>query len=182
MAWEWLAPASALVGASVGVLGTWLTGRGSRRHAETIAKLGLDHAAQMAREERRQQRFADAYVEMLMTVERMGHWAQLVCPWYNTGSPVPPLPELDEQARVEAVVKAYASAGIRELFEQYLETVSAIARMECQINFLLEHGERAGGPDSAELWQQLDDTLRPGELAARRALAAQVSVELGQPT
>jgi hypothetical protein len=54
----------------------------------------------MAREARRQQRFADAYVELLCMVERMGHWA-ILRPMLETSPPrpVPPMPDAAEQTR-----------------------------------------------------------------------------------
>jgi hypothetical protein len=54
---------------------TWLSG-----------KQGREHAAEMAREERTQQRPADTYVALLDMAERVGMWAQMVRPLLDEGS------------------------------------------------------------------------------------------------
>lgn len=162
MAWEWVAPVSAAAGASVGAIAAWRTAKGGRDHAEAMAGL-----------ERRQQRFADAYVELLTTAEQFGQWAQLVRPAYDEGKPVPALPSLDRQARVNAVVAAYASPEVRKLVDDYLSIIGEIVEADRQIGDALDHN----GP-RVDIWEKLDLTLRPKEVAAREALGTRVSEEL----
>jgi hypothetical protein len=149
---------------------TWLAGRGGRRHAEM-----------MAREERRQQRFADAYIELLTTVEKMGQWAQLVRPMLDIGITVPPLPDLDQQARVQALVAGHASGEVQNLFEKYTLTVREILKVDRQIGLVIEHGDKEIGVSRVDLWEHLDMTLRLNETAARKALAQQVPTSPGVP-
>ena len=86
----------------------------------------------MAREARTQERLANAYVDLLDMAERTGQWAQSVRPMMDTipPQPVPPLPELSEQARVEALVGAFGSNEVRRLMEARVSTSSASIRSE----------------------------------------------------
>lgn len=167
MAWEWVAPVSAAGGATIGALTTWLAGLGSRRHAATLA-----------REERRQQRFADAYIELLITVEAMGQWAQLVRPMLDVGQVPPTLPTFEQQARVQALLAGYATPEVKALFQTYSDAVLEIIKVDQLLGDLIQHGDREIGVSRGELWQRLDTKLRPAEAAARKALADQVSAEL----
>ncbi|WP_435070800.1 hypothetical protein, partial [Amycolatopsis thermoflava] len=167
MAWEWVAPVAAAGGASIGSLTTWLAGQGSRRHTEALA-----------REARRQQRFADAYIELLITVEAMGQWAQLVRPMLDVGMSTPSLPSFEQQARVQALLAGYATPQVKALFETYSESIREIVKIDQRIADVIHFGDREIGVSRGELWQRLDMTLRPAEAAARKALANQVSIEL----
>jgi hypothetical protein len=179
MAWEWVSPVSAVAGASVGAVTTWLTGAGGRRHARDISESASRHAERMAAEERRQQRIADAYVELLTSVERMGHWCQLTKPTFASGNqPVVELPQFDEQARVQALVGAYGSKLVRELYDQYQTAVWAVVHASEDIDFAAQHGRDAGPPSAGELRKKLHLELRPAEVAMRGKLREQVATEL----
>lgn len=97
--WEWVG--LSVLGA-LGMFFTWLSGKQGRDHAERLALIGNEHAARMVREERTHQRLADTYVALLDMAERVGMWAQAVRPLMDTDppQPVPPLPDLAEQATV----------------------------------------------------------------------------------
>jgi hypothetical protein len=178
MAWAWVSPVVASVSTgTVGVVGiwlTWLSGKQGRDHAETIAGQKLAHERLLAKEERRQQRLENAYIEFLDKSERVGHWAQISYPLFdsNPPAPVPPLPTLEEQARVDALVKAFGSDEVLTLAETWRSIVLKMIKCDRLIKMGLEHEiERSPRVDFAE--------LQPQEREAREAIADQVAAELG---
>jgi hypothetical protein len=134
--------------------------------------------ARLNREARKQQRLAEAYVELLTFANKVGYWAALVQPALQTNPPqeLPPLPLPAEQARVEALVAAYASEDMQEAVTSWRAVVIAVRQVAILINFARDP---ASGIDSAKQWARLDLELRPAELAARDALGEQVAAELG---
>jgi hypothetical protein len=172
MAWEWVAPvATATVGVA-GVFFTWLSG-----------KQGRDHAEKLAEDARKQQRLESAYVRMVAMSEQVGHWAQMAYPLFDTNPPlpVPPLPELQEQAHVTALVKAFGSDEVLER----METWRTVVRKMLHTGRLIEledkgYSIRQAGEPTAR--QDFDLELRPQERRTREALANQVAIELGHRT
>jgi hypothetical protein len=102
MAWEWIGT-SAVGG--LGIVFTWLTGKQSRDQALATLRAQLGHDRLQAREAREQERLASAYLELLKMAERVGQWAQMVYPVFQSGQPPStPLPSLEVQADTAALV------------------------------------------------------------------------------
>jgi len=183
MAWEWLAPAAAVAGALVGGSTTWLVGRGARKHAETLADKNHAHAGRMAHQERQQKRFADAYTELLTFAERAGHWAARVTGpiKFEIGPPreQPEPPSDADRIRVRALAQAYGSPAVKKLFWQYLEAVDAIAVQVRVLTIMATANVQADAHDYLDAEGQLNDELRPAEVAKRTELAEQIAAELG---
>jgi hypothetical protein len=181
MAWEWVAlVATAAVGV-VGIAFTWLSGKQGRDHAERLARIGNEHAAAMAREERTQQRLADTYVALLEMAERVGQWAQAVRPMMDTSpaQPVPPLPDLAEQATVEARVGAFGSIPVRERLDVWRSIVHDIIGKDFLIRLQEADAEHARPAVNVGQPRLEIHNARPKEREAREALAHQIAVELG---
>jgi hypothetical protein len=87
-------------------------------------------ATDLARTERRQQRLADAYIDLLKMADKIGHWASKVTPIYDTvpSQEPPPLPEVDEQIAVSAKVNAYGSPEVKELLKAWRQHPPAECR------------------------------------------------------
>jgi hypothetical protein len=75
----------------IGTVALGLAGIGATLLA---GKFERGHSQRMADEARQQERLADAYVRLLVLVERVGQWAQMVMPLMDTDPPQPvrPLP------------------------------------------------------------------------------------------
>jgi hypothetical protein len=181
MAWEWVGPTAAAAVGVVGITFTWLSGKQGRDHAEQMARIGNDHVAAMAREERTQQRLADAYVALLEMAERVGQWAQAVRPMVDTAreQPVPPLPDLAEQATVEARVGAFGSIPVCERLDVWRSIVHDIIGKDSLIR--LQEADAEQGRPATDVGQPRLEihNARPKEREAREALAYQIAVELG---
>jgi hypothetical protein len=139
----------------------------------------MEHERELAEDSRRQERLADAYVELLGIVNRTAHFADMVRPIVDTNPPAPnpPLPHVDEQMRAESLVMAFGSRNVEVLFETWRQTVWAIIRADQEIGFGLTR-EESGHSSHMEVWRQLVDELKPAQKAARSALADAVAVEL----
>jgi hypothetical protein len=165
----WVPSAVTGVVALAGILATWRTGQQARTHD-----------VRLAREERRQDRLANAYVELLTMAERVGQWASMVRPFIDTTppQPVPPLPDLMEQARAEALIQAYGSPAVQELAASWRDAVRAIIRADRTLGIAAGAREAKEPIDSGDTWRKLDMELRPAERASRMNLAGQVNAEL----
>src|SRR3954447_8204415 len=172
MAWEWVAPVCTGAVGALGILVTGLTARGGRRHAERIAADGMTHERELAEEARAQARLGDAYVDLLSIVTRTGHYADLVRPIFETNpsAPIPPLPPVEEQTRAEALVMAYGSRAVEELFEAWRQSVWQIIRADRTIGLALQMQAKPdhSGIDQLETWRRLEEELKPAQRAARK--------------
>jgi len=153
-----LSSVSTTVVAVVGIAATWHAGK--RSGDQTLA---------LARETRKQERLAEAYIALLEMSESVGAWAQSVKPFLDTipPQPVPPLPPVEVGARVEA----FGSAPVRGAYEEWLSAVLAVL-VSVQ---LLEFPEHDVEP-SKRLIER-----RPLERTLRAALAEAVRAELAAP-
>lgn len=133
-------------------------------------------ARDLAREERKQQRLADAYIQVLTSAYRLGDWAQ--------SFPVSADPERPKQVAlgeagrhtVEALVGGFGSNELRELCFAWLDVIAEIA--EARLN--MHSMEDAAIGDGLEARRRyLLDELRPAEAEKRRMLVDQVARELG---
>jgi hypothetical protein len=142
----------------------------------------MKHERELAEDARAQARLGDAYVELLSIVNRTAHFADLVRPIFDTDPPTPPppLPPPEEQMRAEALVMAYGSRAVEDLFEAWRQSVWNIIRADREIGIALEmRGQRSqSGIDYLETWRKLTDELRPAQKAARKALSEAIGVEL----
>ena len=162
---------------------TWLTAKQGRDHAEHLMQQRIDHEAETAKDQRRQQRLADAYVDLLTFASTMGAWANFVRPILDTDPPkeLPVgIPPVDEQIRVEARAAAFASAEVRRLVKIWRDSVGEIRRADYLLSLCNEARKRGedSGIDDAEQWIRLRD-LRPIEQEEREALTDQIAAELG---
>jgi hypothetical protein len=159
MAWEWVPHAATATVAVAGIVGTWLTG------SRTLA-----HERRLATEAREQQRRENAYVDLLDVAERVGHWAQMSWPLFDTDPPrpVPAMPPLAEQAHTEALVRAFGSAQVLAGLKAWREVVRTMLNLDHQIQL-------GGNADARREFGE----LRAREQAAREALGDLVAVDLG---
>jgi len=155
------------------------------RHAERVTDKRNKHERQLAGEARVQQRLAEAYVELLELVHAVGQWSDLVRPIIGPGPEPPPLPSLPQQARVQALIDAYASDAVKGLMKSWQDVVTKVRVADMTIGFASQR-DGVRSPAAAEQRQQLEEkgwqelmALRPAEHAARQALADQVAAELG---
>jgi hypothetical protein len=103
----------------------------------------FDHEMEMARDQRRQQRLAETYIVLLEQAERMGQWAAFVRPLMERAEgPRPALPDLAEQARVEALVRAYGSPEVKALVDEWRQTIREIIGADATIRTAEDMVER----------------------------------------
>jgi hypothetical protein len=109
-------------------------------------------------------------------------WAQAVRPLMDTDppQPVPPLPDLAEQATVEARVGAFGSMAVRERMEEWRTVVRDMIHKDFLISLEQDDREsgRASGVDFGQPWRELHEA-RPVEREARQLLADEIAGELG---
>jgi hypothetical protein len=168
MAWEWLAPAAAIAGTLAGGGITGLVARGTRKHTE-----------KMARQERQQKRLQEAYLETLTIINKAGLWASQVRP--PTGKSVNEaiLPSRDEELRALVLMQMYGSPAVYELFLDHVTAVNRIRKADLMIGRRLSSDGAHLKPDYQEIWDDLEDNLRPAELTKREALVKRINAELG---
>jgi hypothetical protein len=192
MAWDWL---SAAVSGTVGVAGLyfgWLSGKQSRDHAERLSRHNDEHARLMAEqrdahartmeenrrlheqrmgeEERRQQRLAEAYLEIMTTAIRIGQALR------EDGGPVP---VHDDLVRATALAETFASRDALGLFEKWRDTVYRAIEADERFKANSAADEPAKAAVDMRLhWRRQVRDLRLKEADRRRALADAVSAEL----
>jgi len=129
----------ALGGLISGFLGNWL---GAKRDQRTHA-----HEQAMAREARHQERLAQTYIELLMSMARTSEWVTSLRPLVG---PVPPSepPPPEERRRIQALVTAYGSDEVRRLEDEWGEHVAKVI----DVHVVMQTLERSKRPS-----QQLDD-------------------------
>jgi hypothetical protein len=137
MAWEWVAPiAGAVATVSVGVAGIVATYKAGSRQQNTALEVVRQQAeAQIAvaREERQQRRLEEAYLEMLAAITSIHYWVFTVYPALtNTLDQftMPPLPDLPDNARKEALWTAYWSPRVEQLMEDW---EAAVRRLQSTV-------------------------------------------------
>jgi hypothetical protein len=181
MAWEWVAPvATGVTAATVAIAGiaaTYRTGAEGRKHAETLTDKKNASDQELAREQRGQQRRAEAYLEVLTIAERIGQWTSTVEPMYQAGQPDPQLPDLATQARGTALLNAYGSSKALVFYNAWRKTAEEIYVTVLEILRIHARGE---GPTDAELdlRRRLNVHLRQEEMDARKALVDELAAEL----
>lgn len=153
-----------------------------------VPRISGNLAKDLARENRIQQRLADAYLGVLQIVEREGLWLQaavtnlqnLVWDEYEQ---VPlllvPEPVLADQATAAALLDAFGSDDVHENYDRWRSAMSAaVYEREGVYWNLQESGDPAARPSEQEL-RKLAEALCPGEQSARKRLADVIARELG---
>lgn len=151
-------------------------------------KFAADRAAELARENRVQQRLADAYLDVLRLTEREGLWLNaLVSNWVASAieseyDPIPrlraPSPELADQATVGALLAAFGSREVMEAHAQWRSKVGPIIDADETLRWNLQEGGDPEARPSAEDLQPLSRAHKE-ELLTRKSLAEAVAAELG---
>lgn len=179
MVWEWVSPVATAGAGGLGVLFTWLSGKQGRDHAETVTNQQLTHARQLAYDTRKQQRLESAYVALLDMTERGGHWAHSAYPIVDTNPPreVPPLPSLDEQAHVKALLSAFGSRVVADHLNVWISVIQDLLVAGEKIQLFRER-TLAREPGESHPYKVFHSELRPRETKARKAIATQVALEL----
>jgi len=182
MAYEWVAPVAV---ASVGVTGivvTSLTGSKARAQAAELAEKQRVQMEKAAVDERNQQRKAEAHVHCLELAEQLGHWAQMLRPWWDTYPPaeLPPLPELKEQAAMQARLLAYGSENVATLWDAWNGSINDVRRAGRKLDLYdaAIRSQTITRIDQPEVIRELEDELRPRELERRKRLADKINAEL----
>lgn len=142
-----------------------------------------DRKLMAAREEAIRTRRAEAYVQVLETVGRIGHWAERVRPGLDTVplQPDPELPDLAQQAASQARLQVFGTQPVQELWRAWDKRVRAVDVAVRQI----ARADREGATGPAKLRaiqfvNDLEDVLRPAEQEARRVLGQQMNRELAE--
>jgi hypothetical protein len=180
MSGQWVgAVLGAAVGGAFGAFGTWmayLTGAKTRASAEKIADSKNKHDRDLAVEQRQQQRRAEAYVEILAIAEQVGQWAGAVLPMLDEGQKTPDLPDLAQQARVNALISAYGSSKAIVFYEAWRSAAGEV--QQAVLNFQAAERARSGSDAALEQRRNLDLSLREKERNARKALGDELAAEL----
>ena len=182
MAWEWVAPVSSASGAViVGGIGIYSTLK--------LARLNATHTDKVARENRVQQRLADAYVKVLSLAEQEGQWIAATtynCSrdkgdlWESQEFREAPKPAITDRSSAAALLAAFGSAAVLAQHSAWRAAADAAGEWIQGIDI----GMHLNGavPDEnvpPEQLKRLVYELQPKEAAARQALAEAVADELG---
>jgi hypothetical protein len=210
MAWDWLSPA---ISGTVGVGGLffgWLSGKQSRDQAERLAEHNNEHARLMAEqrdahtrlleddrrgfeqrmveEERRQQRLAEAYLEIMTTTIQIGYSLRpAVTPKTTAETPKTTADDSqpgvvavrEELVRATALAETFASADVNGLFESWRDLVYKV--LEADVRFAANADTGQPGHTAIDMrlhWRRQARDLRLREADQRKALADLVATEL----
>jgi len=186
VAWEWVAPvAGAVTGVAVGLAGIIATYKaGNRQQATALAVVRQQSDAQVAvaREERQQRRLEEAYLEMLAALTSIHYWVFTVYPMI-TQMPdqftMPPLPELPDSARKEALWTAYWSARVEQLMKDWEAAVRKLrgTGIHIAIGLSAEQKGRESSIDVPALLLELEEQKRE-VIDADKRVREQVRLEL----
>jgi hypothetical protein len=179
-AWETLVAgiAGGLVGVGGTYLGAWRTGRTQM----AVARQQERAQVAIAREERQQRRFEEAYTEMLEVVTRIRYWVFTVYPMLTRTQEeytMPPVPELPDIAKSEALWTVYWSPRVEQLMEEWEQIVRKlqITGSVIGVGRALEAKGQASQIDLTAKLMELDD-LKGAVLDADKRLRKQVRAEL----
>jgi hypothetical protein len=139
-------------------------------------------ALSLAREERQQQRRADAYVAVLAMAEKAGYWVATVRPLVETEGYEPlPLPDLDSQSRASALINAFGSTEVHEAYEAWREIVQSVLKADRLLGLALDSRQRGHGDSGIDVGEEglkLHVELRPAEVDARTRMVGLIAAEL----
>jgi hypothetical protein len=168
---SWIA---AILGSSV--LAAWLT-----------ATLGHRYEVDRAREERRQGRLADAYLQAIDASLRARDWVERTEPFIGrAGDPPPPeIPNDSEQRAITARLAAYGSADVQHAYWQVVAAFNAFtAAVEYRRSTLESYRQSQKRPDaateSASRWEAVESVRKEQVLPAVEHLLTLTNAELGE--
>jgi hypothetical protein len=166
MAWEWIPPVAGAVVGLAGILAGQLSSRASRNHDEEMARLRYQQERTSAKEDLENKALTDAYLDLLVIVERVGRWVDLLPRTDEKNRPdqVDPFPELEEQARARAKLVAFGSKEVMKLWNVYVNLVHEIRKLAKDID---------------QYHSGLDSEIRRKENEARTKIYEQIANELG---
>jgi hypothetical protein len=186
MAWEWVTPvaggAVAAVAAVAGIVATYKSGNRQQQTALAVAQQQADSQVAIAREERQQRRLEEAYLGMLAALTSIYYWAQAVYP-FMTNTPeqftMPPLPEMADNEKKEALWTAYWSPRIEQLMGEWQIAVRALQHAGLVIGMArsFEGKGRESGLNSPEWLLKLPD-LKQAIFDVDKRIRNQVRLEL----
>jgi hypothetical protein len=186
MALEWVAPAvtgaaTAIVGVA-GILATYKAGARQQQTALAVAQQQADAQVAVAREERQQRRLEEAYLELLSALTKIHYWVFTVYPFMTRTIEeytMPPLPELPDSERKEAMWTAYWSPRVEQLMKEWESTVRQLQNAGMQIGLAMrtEKSEQHPGIDINSLRLELPDR-KDKVIEADRRIREQVRLEL----
>ncbi len=170
----------------------WLSGKQSRDHAERLARHNDEHGRLMAEqrdaharaleedrhrheqrmgeEERRQQRLAEAYLEIMTTVIRTSQVLRS-----DDGAML----VRDDLVRATALAETFASPEVLGLFESWRDLVYRVLEADARVKANTAADEATQTAVDMRLhWRRQARDLRLREADGRRSLADAVSAEL----
>jgi hypothetical protein len=155
--------------------------------AVVTPRYAAQRAAELARENRVQQRLAEAYLDVLRIAEREGLWwnAEAYNLWAHAveddDDPIPRRrpspPELADQATVAALLAAFASSTVRARYSDWRQAVETLSDAHRAIIWNL-HQDYPRSPTVEDL-APMREVAGPQEEAARERLAEAIAAELG---
>lgn len=187
MAWEWVAPVAtsvATLGVGVaGIVATYMAGNRQQDSALAVTQQQVDGQIAVAREERRQRRLEAAYQELLAVLSHTYAWVLTVYPtWSKAGEyTMPPMPELPDKARTEALLTAYWSPRVQQLMDPWRDALTDVNNAGVAIAKYEDAVAKGRGDDLADLALQSKRNLpgfRDAVWAADERLREQVRREL----
>ena len=109
-----------------GIAGTIVAARITGKTQMAVVRQQESAQVAIAREERQQRRFEDAYTEMLAAVTRIRYWVYTVYPPLTRTAEeftMPPVPELPDAAKSEALWTVYWSPRVEQLMGEWEQSV-----------------------------------------------------------
>jgi hypothetical protein len=96
--------------------------------ALAVARQSTNAQVGIAREERQQRRLEAAYQELLVFLSHRYAWVLTVYPLWSAegGYTMPPMPELPDKAKSEALLTAYWSPRVQQLMGPWQAALSAV--------------------------------------------------------
>lgn len=186
MAWEWVTAVAGgtvtAVTAVAGIVATYKSGNRQQETALAVAQQQADSQVAVAREERQQRRIEEAYLGMLAALTSIYYWAQAVYPFMTATEEqftVPPLPELDDSQKREALWTAYWSPRVEQLMSEWQVAVGGLQHAGVVIG-MARSSEKQGrqtGIDTSEWLLKLPE-LKKAVFDADKRVRDQVRLEL----
>jgi hypothetical protein len=186
MAWEWVTPVVAGVVTAIatvaGIVATYKSGNRQQQTALAVAQQQADSQVAVAREERQQRRLEEAYLGMLAALTSIYYWTQTVYPLMtNTAEQftMPPLPELPDSGKKEALWTAYWSPRVEQLMSEWQTAVRALQHAGLVVGMArsVEESGRESRLDSGDWLSKLPD-LKQAIFDADKRIRDQVRSEL----
>ena len=175
--------------AIAGMSATGLVGTVGIITTAVVAAKGRTATKELADTARRQQRLADAYIDLIKFVLMVGSYAQLTRPSTGVDTGTPAMPDTEAEYVARAKLAGYGSGEVKAKYNSWREAVAAIQQADLGIGMRLDAAQRHeklpltarennAGHDPLPLWEELDNELRPAERTAREALIDKMWQEL----